>query len=387
MTARSVSLISPYPALHGSHHAGSSGVASYTANLARALRDRGTDVHVVAPVDEAGPVVESDEGIMVERCFAPTPRGVRAAADAVLAADTSVAHLQFELFLYGGPAVVAGLVPTLAAMRRRGRATVVTLHQAVEPGEVDRSYTALHRVPVPPAVARVGIGSVQWAMSKAATATVVHEEQFRQVIPSAAVVPHGIERVARGDRPAARARLGLDEHRLVALCFGFVSPYKGLETALDATRLAGPGVQCVVAGGEHPRLASVGDDYAARLRAAYPEARFTGWVPGERVTDWFRAADVALFPYPRPFSASGALSLALANGTPILLSPPMARCIGAPTSVVAHGEQHLADRLRRLASDPEHRASLRRVSDGLASGRHWDQVADRHRALYGEVAA
>ena len=52
MSAPDVCLIAPYPSIGQAHHNGSSGVASYSANLARALRDDGADVHVVAPVDD-----------------------------------------------------------------------------------------------------------------------------------------------------------------------------------------------------------------------------------------------------------------------------------------------------------------------------------------------
>src|SRR5205085_6969731 len=122
---------------------------------------------------------------------------------------------------------------------------------------------------------------------------------FARVVENAVVVPHGVEAAAARDRAAARSELGLDD-RFTALCFGFLAPYKGLELALDAAELAGDPVQLVIAGGEHPRLAASGDEYAEQLRARYgTSARFTGRVPEEQVGAWFAAADIALFPYPR----------------------------------------------------------------------------------------
>src|SRR5690606_10209110 len=130
------------------------------------------------------------------------------------------------------------------------------------------------------------------------------EPAFARAVPGATVVPHGVERAPAVDRAAARARLGVDGGPLVVLCFGFVAPYKGLETALEAARLAGADVRLVVAGGPHPR---VGDAYARELRARHGDhARFTGHVPDGDVAAWFAAADLALLPYPRPVSSSGA---------------------------------------------------------------------------------
>ena len=388
MSAPDISLIAPYPPLSGSHHQGGSGVASYTANLARALRAGGADVRVIAPIDDAGPRVEHDgEGICVERCFPLDAAGVRQAARVAADWGAPAVHLQFELFLYGGLTSLLGVLAALAELRRRDVPTVVTLHQTVDPATVDRDYTALHRVSAPAPVARVGISALQHSISRAATATIVHEEPFRAVIPGATVIPHGIERIAPVEREEARRDLGLDD-RLVALCFGFLAPYKGLETALEAGERAGDDIVVVAAGAEHPRLAAGGDDYADRLRDRFgTTARFTGWVPGDDVVRWFCAADVALFPYPQPFSSSGAVALALACGTPMLLSAPLARCIGAPSDLVTSTPDALAARLRALADDPGGLADLRRWTACLADGRSWSDVAEAHLALYAEVAA
>jgi glycosyltransferase involved in cell wall biosynthesis len=198
------------------------------------------------------------------------------------------------------------------------------------------------------------------------------------------VVPHGIDvDPAAGEAAAARARLGLDE-RFTALCFGFLAPYKGLETALRAADLAGDGVHLVIAGGEHPRMA--GDGYADGLRALGP-ATFAGPVPDADVRDWFAAADVALFPYPRPHATSGPLALALGAGTPVLLSEALAACAGAPATLAVPADPvALGGRLAMLAADEAARDALAAASAALARDRSWPQVARRHLEVYAEVA-
>ncbi|MEA2294987.1 MAG: hypothetical protein QOE86_2626, partial [Solirubrobacteraceae bacterium] len=126
-----------------------------------------------------------------------------------------------------------------------------------------------------------------------------------------------------------------------------------------------------------------------RLRASAPgNARFTGFVPGDDVARWFAAADVALLPYPQPFASSGPLALALAHGTPVLLSEALARTTGAPTTLrTGLDPAELAARLRRLADDPAQRAGLGEAAARMAAGRGWPEVARRHLELYGEVAA
>jgi glycosyltransferase involved in cell wall biosynthesis len=382
-----VALIAPYPP-RGVRHGGHSGVASYTANLAHGLVEHGVDVTVIAPELPGDPAEYTDGAVAVRRAFPLGGRAMPSALAAARATGARLVHVQWELFLYGraGP---LGLLPALARSRvgRSAAPVVTTLHQVVDPATVDHRYARLHRLAVPSPVARLGIAGLQAAITTTATATIVHEEPFRRVVPRSTVIPHGIEKVGPMDRLAARARLGLDGNRLVVVCFGFVAPYKGVELLLDAAGWTGPDVAVVVAGGDHPRMGGE-QGFAAELRARYGDvARFTGWVPDDDVPAWFAAADLALFPYPKPFSSSGALALALAHGTPVLLSPALARCAGAPSVLAAPMEARpLARRLDELATDAGALDELRRWTALLAAGRQWPAVAQQHVRLYEELS-
>jgi glycosyltransferase involved in cell wall biosynthesis len=383
-----VALIAPYPP-RGERHGGHSGVASYTANLAEGLADQGANVAVVAPHLDGEPSRHADGMVDVNRAFALGRRALPAAMSAAAQTEAPVVHLQFELFLYGGASSLIGLPSALGRARwALGESSLVTtMHQIVDASVVDRRYTRLHRVGVPAPLAGAGIAAVQTGIVRASAATIVHESAFRRVLPTAAVIPHGIEAVTPVERNVARRRLGLDG-RFTVLCFGFVAPYKGLEVVLDAARHCGELVHVVVAGGEHPRMGGEAG-FAASLAAQHGDvATFTGWVADEDVASWFSAADVAVFPYPRPFSSSGALALALAHGTPALLSPALARCAGAPSVMtVPVDAQALADRLTELATRPPALAELRRWSSVLAAGRRWPAIAGQHLELYEGVVA
>jgi glycosyltransferase involved in cell wall biosynthesis len=248
----------------------------------------------------------------------------------------------------------------------------------------------MHRVRVPPAVARHALGGLQRSLVSLSSACIVHEQSFADTVDGAVVIPHGVEERATPDRAAARAALGIDERRAVALCFGFLAPYKGIETALEARDLVGAEeLLLVVAGGPHPRLAAAGDPYAETLMAQHQGqgTRFTGWVPEADVARWFAAADVAVFAYPAPFSSSGALALAFAHGTPVLLSDPMVQCTGAPAELgFGTTADDLARRLRQL-SDPRHRAVLAEATAQMSDRRRWPEVADAHLDLYDGLAS
>lgn len=388
MPSPDVVLVTPYPTA-GQRHAGPSGVASYAANLANALVGEGAAVHVVAPrepTDPHEPAHTRDGEVSVHRCFERGPGAIPSALRAAAATGAPLVHLQHEHFLYGGPSSIPGLLPGLQRARRRCR-TVVTMHQVVDPATVDDEYVAVHRVKVPAPVARSALRTVQRSIAELADACVVHEQAFAHDVEGAVVIAHGVEDRPTPERTDARRRLGLGDG-FVALCFGFVSPYKGLEAVLEAGALAGPPVEVVVAGGPHPRLADAGDPYAEELRRRHPDARFTGWVPDGDIGAWHAAADVAVLAYPKPFASSGALALAVAHGTPALLSEPVARCVGvgaeATTAIEPPG---LAARLRQLATDPAELDRVRAATAVLRDDRRWPAVAAAHLRLYEGVLA
>jgi len=122
----------------------------------------------------------------------------------------------------------------------------------------------------------------------------------------------------RFTRASARARLGLAPEAEVAVFFGYVRHYKGLDTLLEAwaaVRRARPAV-LVVAGDfyEDPapyrrRAAAAGGEEAVRLREGYQ--------PDEEVEALFKAADVAVLPY-RTATQSGVTHVAYAMGVPVI---------------------------------------------------------------------
>jgi glycosyltransferase involved in cell wall biosynthesis len=375
-----VALVAPFPP-PGERHGGWTGVASYAANLAGALGEAGARVTVIAPQEDGLPPLVRDGAVEVRRSWRRGMGALPAAAAAARATGAPAVHLQHELFLYGGPAGVPGMVPALGSLRAARRRVVVTMHHVVAPAAIDRDFTRTHGVRAPAAVARSAVSGVQRAIGALADRVVVHEPSFAGVVPGATVVPHGVEAPSVTTRAAARAALGVDPEAMVALCFGFLAPYKGLETALEAARLSG--IELVIAGGAHPRLGS----YASELRAAAPpNVRFTGFVPDADVGRWFAAADVALLLYPRPFATSGPLAIALAHGTPALMSEALAATTGAPAVMrVPPGAAALADRLHGLAADPAATTALRDAARAMAAGRSWPEVARRHLELYDEV--
>jgi glycosyltransferase involved in cell wall biosynthesis len=210
-----------------------------------------------------------------------------------------------------------------------------------------------------------------------------------------AVIPHGeygfFAGDERPDRDEARRGLGLSPQDEVALFFGYVREYKGLDLLLDAwpaVREARPRARLVVAG-DPVRLP------APRRRALEEQARHLGalcrleFVPFSDVARYFAAADVLALPY-RYVSQSGVLYLALALGLPVV-----ATRVGALPELLRDGESallvppespgDLAAALVRLLGDAALRERLARGGLRLAEEHSWPAIAERTEAAFARL--
>ena len=153
----------------------------------------------------------------------------------------------------------------------------------------------------------------------------------------------------RYTRESARARLGLDGE--VAVFFGYVRRYKGLDTLLEAwpaVRVRRP-VTLVVAGEFYedaaPYRAQVLRINATTASFATPSALDAGrgdavrlldrYLPDDEVEALFKAADVVVLPY-RSATQSGVTHVAYALGVPVITTD-----VGGLSETVRPGETGL----------------------------------------------
>lgn len=130
-------------------------------------------------------------------------------------------------------------------------------------------------------------------------------------------------------REAARAELGVSGR--VLLFFGFVRPYKGLDTLLESMARLPKDVTLVIAG-EFWKDRQQYLDTIARLDLDRRVRIFDEYIPNERIPVFFRAADLVVQPY-RSVTGSGVLQLAYGLDTPVV-----ATSVGCIPEVIRDGE-------------------------------------------------
>ena len=210
------------------------------------------------------------------------------------------------------------------------------------------------------------------------------------------VIPHGeygfFERGGEvRDRASARQSLGLPGSEEVALFFGYIREYKGLDILLEAWPAvveARPAARLVVAGDPvqlGPARRDELEAWAERLGAVH---RFA-YIPFSDVSRFFAAADVLVMPY-RHISQSGVLYLGLSLGVPVV-----ATRVGALQEMLEDGDSALlvppespaalAEALIRVLGDPGLQKLLARGGRRVADRHSWPSIAKKTESAFARL--
>ncbi|MEE4270340.1 MAG: glycosyltransferase family 4 protein [Thermoanaerobaculales bacterium] len=377
---------------------GRGGLIHYAFNLSGALAGRGHRVDLVTADGFELADRELPSGVRlhtpVGRLGRRFGRGWPGAAatlgrkvEAVLDAR-AVARLARDI----GPDVIhlhstnTSAVVYLRLLRRLGAPLVATAHQ-VTPHEPiafqDAIYKRIH-----------GLPDLVIAHSEVDRRRLADE--FGVGADRVAVIPHGdygffVEVDDPRDRKTARARLGLGADEPVALFFGYLREYKGLDLLLDAwpeVAAAVPGARLVIAG-DPVRLTSERRDQLRRQADELGAIHRFEYIPFDEVSWFFAAADLLVLPY-RSISQSGVLYLALAFGVPVV-----ATAVGAWPEMLSDGESallippdspaELASAVAQALGDPTLQSRLADGGRRVAAAHSWPAVAGQTERAFGSL--
>jgi glycosyltransferase involved in cell wall biosynthesis len=379
---------------------GRGGLAHYVNNLSRALAARGHQVTLITAAEyELEGRTDLPENLRVEQRTArasgrsrnPNPgllfrtaRRLEAIYDAV-AVTLRAWRLRPDVVHLHSTNSIAVLY--LALLRLMRRPLVYTAH-VVTPHERMQSERTIHG----------------W-IHRFVHLIVAHSEFDRQRLQDeffvdperVTVIPHGdygfFEHCSGvPDRLEARQLVGVEPQDEVALFFGYIREYKGLDLLLEAwpeIAAARPRARLVIAGDP----ARLGPSRLAELKASATRLgaihRFD-YIPFSEVTRYFAAADVLVMPY-RHISQSGVLFLGLALGLPVVTTR-----VGGLPEILQHGESallvppestsELAAALIRVLGEPDLRTHLAAGGQRVAVEHSWDSIARRTEIAFARLA-
>ncbi|HEX3974769.1 MAG TPA: glycosyltransferase family 4 protein [Solirubrobacteraceae bacterium] len=208
------------------------------------------------------------------------------------------------------------------------------------------------------------------------------------------VVPHGayLESYSEASRPESRRRLQLPQDARIAMFFGQIRAYKGVDDLIPAWEEATG--KTTGSGTVTPFLLIAGkcDDEAdrRRLQRAVGEVggRFDeGYAPHEKVPLYFAAADVVVLPF-RQVTTSGSALLALSLGRPVV-APRVGALRDLPADVgFLYDDGELVSALGQALAAPQ--AQLDEYSDAArryAASLSWDHIAVATLDVYRHAAS
>ncbi len=380
------------------------GVADYTCQLARGLRDIGVDARMLTTYRLAEATGDPAIGVTDNWGW----RGLQQAAQAIRRLDIDVLHVQLAPSAFQFSRAVGTLPPLLAG----GPPLIVTVHEyatwtakgflgaaraalwslAERRGWLDRDALLLV-----PSSRRLLVTNAQHAAVLAARWPARRDRIME--IPIGPNIRR--EHVGRDEvRQSVRQELGTAPTAPLVVFFGFLHPVKGLPRLIEAAsylRASYPDLRVVLAGGCESH--SVAGTEAVQLRAALEGAAcrhgvqanvvITGYLPEARVSRLLQAADVAVFPFDGGVTLkSSSLLAALSHDVPTIATwtnGPEATADGAVLWIPPRDTVALVAAIERLLSDAALAERMRRSGAALNAQHEWPHIAARHAEIYGRV--
>lgn len=366
------------------------GIATYSENLAEALRQAGADVHIVSHTDGGRPG-ESNVRPVIDQARPDWHRALHRAVEEI---DPDIVHIQHEFGLYTffktpgvydfEPRNAFELALPMFRWRAAGRPCVVTYHSVFSRLTFEEALYYDHLMGL-------------------AAANIVHEPYQREYLPynlgrvpdNVFAIPHGAgrNRPDKGRVAAAKAGLGVAGRPVLGM-MGWWEPNKGFERVIrlwpEIVREI-PDAVLILAGAVRPGSPTgprEAEKYLAEI-AASPARDSIKVVSDifskEAYLDVLAAFDVMALPY-HFASQSGNLAHAYQAGVPVIVSA----LEGLKSSVEASGAGMVVgdDRQLREAILLLLRNSGLRRRYSQAAARYvrevaaWDRVARRHLEVY-----
>ncbi|OFW59522.1 MAG: hypothetical protein A2W01_07855 [Candidatus Solincola sediminis] len=400
-----VAMVTIYPSRKAAGEA-MGGVAAFAAALAENLAGSLDTQMLILAQKSDGREEESANGVRVRRIWSHGGAFILPVIKEIRRARPDLVHLQHEVFLYGGILSALKFPALLALLRMSGQKTIVTIHGVPDPNDIDKEFTGIGGLHVPSLFVKIVFKGLFRLIARLSRGQIVHDESFRRIMiegygaePSRVTtipLPYLSDQPSLVPKEEARTALGIGEGP-VALLFGYISKYKGVELLIDGFRLFAkthPDSLLIIAGGLHPRLKEDAEylSYYNRLKARADEALgknviWKGFVPEDEIDLIFSAIDLCVLPYVKMLSFSGPAMLAMARGVPLMVSEAMAPLFSDDCPVFEASPQALSVQLRRFFDEDNDKPANLLVLDEFQPGTIAKRTRDFYEAVLRETTA
>jgi len=390
--------ITIYPPKDQSHsYAG--GVASYSKNLISKMPTAESDtIHVLCDKINGKCQKYQEDNIEVIRCFDKKPKFVWQILKEVRKIKPDIIHVQQELGLFGN-VLTAYLLQWLLFLLH-GYKLVVTLHGVVSLKKINKEFVKGY-ANLPVWLVRLAFFIIYRPLCLWSKKIIVHEEYFKKILVNEYYVPeekmkvifHGIEDLRTIGKKGACQKIDLDENKNIVLYMGYLSGYKDLDLLIEGfaqyTKMD-PNAYLIIGAGKHPGFLK-NTHYLRKYRRLQNKAgkmihpgqyRWVGFIDEGKITDYFSASDVSVYPYKICLSSSGPMALAIGYEKPFLASEAFKETIHDKSFIFQNEPRALADKINDFFTN---RKKFQTKIKKLKQKRLWGKAAQQTYALYQDL--
>jgi len=376
-------IISLYPKRGELYSAGTSGVASYTKNIAKNMN---RNIIVLADYEEKKEMYEEGK-ILVYRCFQRnTPKMWIEIIKALLKfSSIKTVLVQLDFAIYGSTLTTSLVLPLLAVLKLFGYQVSVTMHHVVLDAFKLKGHVGIKEGIIGQIkgwLYNILFHGFYFLLGTFTHQVIVLEEVLKthlsKVIASRKIttISHGVDTHLHPiSKLEARKKLKISKNEYVILFFGFINWFKGADCFVDAYKdteyCLGRKARFIIAGGESPTLKDrkyyqeYFNHVITNVKAA-KQFEITGYVPQKKIAQYFSAADLVVLPYRTLMTASGVLSLVFSYRKPFIISDELGKMFQSPDFKYALKKTglHLSDVVFKL----NHRSALVSSENVLKNG-------------------
>jgi glycosyltransferase involved in cell wall biosynthesis len=196
----------------------------------------------------------------------------------------------------------------------------------------------------------------------------------------------------------AKKALGIAPDKKVILYFGYLSWYKGADLFFKfAKKMANSNYHFLLAGG--PSFTNVHKPHYKKYLDLFinppKNIQITGFVPEDKISLYFSAADLVVLPYRTMMSSSGPLSLAFSFEKPLVMSEKMKDYVKTKDFYTAMNELKLShediffklnNKSFSMALQKNH-SQLVQFSRHMKKLREFDTIGKKHMSVIAQLSS
>ena len=314
---------------YGLFQKGSTGLSRFAFNTAQSLK-RSRIIILANKIDGDSQILEDNNSLLI-RCY--TKNSPISLLNIFLLAlkfnKVQSVLFEFEFASYGNILSVLIIPFIVFLMRLFCKRVFFAIHQVTDDLKRLHQHLGLEKRSPLLWFFNLGLGWFYFSLGIFSEKLIVLEKEFMLRLAKfvnknkMVIIPHGVENISL---PINLSK----KNEFVILVFGYIAWYKGLDRLIDSfnnipSKINGKTIRLVIAGGYSQAQAGKShyDRYYQLIinsASKNKRIRVTGFVPEEKIIDYYAAADLCLVPYREFVSSSGPFSLALSFAKPIILS-------------------------------------------------------------------